>query len=314
MKTATPFFSEFFNTDCLVVEGVPHFSITGATKTLYGNTGGKSLKLLTDSLLRSGPQSPVPATDLSELDGIGPVLIDNGHMKQEGQAMTQDIFLALIELYRGKDSKAGRYASSLGSRLNKVAADMILRKEAGLLAVDGRHMKRQAVAAEYNSGRNMEAWYREVGLPPTSGRELLAEARKLELIADTSSSTTALSQALPTARAAREYAKAEPEVKEIVKATRNADNTQPLNKWLDGASKPSHANASGGFPQAFDGACFECLIPREGRGEGTAKLFSPAVAWHWILNELTNRSAAVQQRALKLVQVVGAIRYSQSSP
>lgn len=133
MKTATPFFSEFFNTDCLVVEGVPHFSITGATKTLYGNTGGKSLKLLTDSLLRSGPQSPVPATDLSELDGIGPVLIDNGHMKQEGQAMTQDIFLALIELYRGKDSKAGRYASSLGSRLSKVAADMILRSEAGLM-------------------------------------------------------------------------------------------------------------------------------------------------------------------------------------
>lgn len=24
----------------------------------------------------------------------------------------------------------------------------------------GRHMKRQAVAAEYNSDRNMEAWYR----------------------------------------------------------------------------------------------------------------------------------------------------------
>jgi DNA repair exonuclease SbcCD ATPase subunit len=81
----------------------------------------------------------------------------------------------------------------------------------------GRHMKRQAVAAEYNSGRNMEAWYREINLPPTSGRELLAEARKLELVADMSSSTTALSQALPTARAAREYAKAEPEVKEIIK-------------------------------------------------------------------------------------------------
>ena len=146
MKTATPFFSDFFNTDCLVVEGVPHFSITGATKTLYGNTGGKSLKLLTDSLLRSGHQNPVAAVDLSDFPGIGPVtieadgtktgrvrdalamnqdtfksllkhllktatpqtpvaagdldslpgivpvLIDNGHMKQKGQAMTQDTF------------------------------------------------------------------------------------------------------------------------------------------------------------------------------------------------------------------------------
>jgi len=100
MKTATPFFSEFFNTDCLVVEGVPHFSITGATKTLYGNTGGKSLKLLTDSLLRSGPQSPFAATDLSELDGIGPVLIDNGHMKQEGQAMTQDTFKSWLKRFQ----------------------------------------------------------------------------------------------------------------------------------------------------------------------------------------------------------------------
>lgn len=133
MKTATPFFSEFFNTDCLVVEGVPHFSITGATKTLYGNTGGKSLKLLTDSLLRSGPQNPVAATDLSELDGIGPVLIDNGHMKQEGQAMTQDTFKSLLKLYRGKDTKAGRYADEITDKLIGVSLDLILRKEAGLM-------------------------------------------------------------------------------------------------------------------------------------------------------------------------------------
>lgn len=45
----------------------------------------------------------------------------------------------------------------------------------------------------------------------------MSEARKLELIADTSSSTTALSQALPTARAACEYAKAEPEIREVIK-------------------------------------------------------------------------------------------------
>jgi hypothetical protein len=137
MKTATPFFSDFFNTDCLVVEGVPHFSITGATKTLYGNTGGKSLKLLTDSLLRSGHQNPVAAVDLSDFPGIGPVTIEADGTKtgrvRDALAMNQDTFLALIELYRGKDSKAGRYASSLGSRLSKVAADMILRSEAGLM-------------------------------------------------------------------------------------------------------------------------------------------------------------------------------------
>ena len=81
----------------------------------------------------SGPQTPVTATDLSGLDGFCPVLVNNGHMEQKAVAMTQDTFLALIELYRGKDSKAGRYASSLGTQLNKVATDLILRREAGLL-------------------------------------------------------------------------------------------------------------------------------------------------------------------------------------
>ena len=133
MKTATPFFSEFFNTDCLVVEGVPHFSITGATKTFYGAIGGKSAKLLRESLLRSTPETSVPATDLSELPGISPVLIDNGHMKQEGQAMTQDTFKSLLKLYRGKDTKAGRYADEITDKLIGVSLDLILRKEAGLM-------------------------------------------------------------------------------------------------------------------------------------------------------------------------------------
>lgn len=79
----------------------------------------------------------------------------------------------------------------------------------------GRHMKRQAVAAEYNSGRNMEAWYREIELPSGSGRELLGEAKACGLLSDMSDSS--VSQALPTARAAREYAKAEPEVREVIK-------------------------------------------------------------------------------------------------
>lgn len=94
---------------------------------------------------------------------------------------------------------------------------------------------------------------------------------------------------------------------EIVKATRNNDDTRKLTAWLSGAANPSGASAFQGFPQDFGGAqIFECNVPREQGGTSVAKLFSPAVAWHWILNELTNRSAAVQQRALKLVQVVGA--------
>lgn len=82
----------------------------------------------------------------------------------------------------------------------------------------GRHMKRQAVAAEYNSGRdNMATWYREVGLDEREGRRLLTEARHLELIGAAAPSTPALSEAVSTRSAAREYAKAEPEVREIIK-------------------------------------------------------------------------------------------------
>jgi hypothetical protein len=77
MKTATPFFSEFFNTDCLVVEGVPHFSITGATKTLYGNTGGESLRSLRAQLAKtSGSKTRCSAGDLGDLAGISPVRVE----------------------------------------------------------------------------------------------------------------------------------------------------------------------------------------------------------------------------------------------
>ena len=134
MKTATPFFSEFFNTDCLIVEGEPHFSLTGATKTLYGAIGGASVDRLASQLVKmSTPQTPVTAGDLSDLPGICPVLIDNGHMQQEGQAMTQDTFKSLLKLYRGKNTKAGRYADEITDKLIGVSLDLILRKEAGLM-------------------------------------------------------------------------------------------------------------------------------------------------------------------------------------
>jgi hypothetical protein len=62
--------------------------------------------------------------------------------------------------------------------------------------------KRQAVAAEYNSGRdNMAAWYREVGISEQVGRELLNECRQVHLVG--SVDAVNVSQALPTSKAAR---------------------------------------------------------------------------------------------------------------
>ena len=84
----------------------------------------------------------------------------------------------------------------------------------------GRHMKRQAWAAEYNQcqleeGRTMAAWYREIGITEAAGKELGLEARKLEMVGAADYATEQLSQALPTSHAAREYAKAEPEIREV---------------------------------------------------------------------------------------------------
>ena len=80
-----------------------------------------------------------------------------------------------------------------------------------------RHEKRKAVAAEYNSGRNnMAAWYREIDLKEQAGKDLLTDCRQLGLIgevADRDVRPDTLSKAIPTRDAAREYAKAEPEVR-----------------------------------------------------------------------------------------------------
>jgi hypothetical protein len=135
MKTATPFFSEFFNTDCLVVEGVPHFSITGATKTLYGNTGGESLRSLRAQLAKtSGSKTRCSAGDLGDLAGISPVRVEVPNMPaKEGMAMDQDTFKSLLKLYRGKNTKAGKYADEITDKLIGVSLDLILRKEAGLM-------------------------------------------------------------------------------------------------------------------------------------------------------------------------------------
>jgi len=135
MKTATPFFSEFFNTDCLVVEDVPHFSITGATKTLYGQSGGNQLDRFRSQLFKLyGLQTPGTAVDLSDLAGICTVCFDRPQGgNQEALAMTQDTFKSLLKLYRGKNTKAGRYADEITDKLIGVSLDLILRKEAGLM-------------------------------------------------------------------------------------------------------------------------------------------------------------------------------------
>ena len=135
MKNATPFFSDFFNTDCLVVEGEPHFSITGATKTLYGTPGGTQLTRFESQIRKMyGVETASSASDLREFPGICTVLVsraDRGEVK--ATAMTQDTFKALLKMYRGKDTKAGHYADELTDRLIGVSMDLILRKEAGLV-------------------------------------------------------------------------------------------------------------------------------------------------------------------------------------
>ena len=135
MKTATPFFSEFFNTDCLVVEGVPHFSITGATKTLYGAIGGSSAGSLRKHLLKTATlETPCRATDLEDLPGILPVCFDRPQGgRQEALAMSQETFESLLFQYWQKDTKAGEYARKIIRQLVGVSMDLILRQEAGLM-------------------------------------------------------------------------------------------------------------------------------------------------------------------------------------
>ena len=135
MKTATPFFSDFFQTDCLVIDGEPHFSITGATRTLYGNAGGAQLSRLGSQIQKMyGVANGSSAVDLSKMDGFCPVLVErSGRGTVEALAMNQDAFKALLKMYRGKKSNAGRYADVITNKLVDVAMDLILRKEAGLL-------------------------------------------------------------------------------------------------------------------------------------------------------------------------------------
>jgi hypothetical protein len=96
---------------------------------------------------------------------------------------------------------------------------------------------------------------------------------------------------------------------EIVKATRpTSKNTDALNKWLEGAQNPSVASGSQGFPQEFEGAQnFKCEVPRAQGGTSVAHMLSPQLAARFWMSELSNRSEAVVQRALKLVTLLADV-------
>ena len=136
MKTATPFFSDFFNTDCLLVDGVPHFSVTGATKTLYGIDGGAQIKRLTTVIGKLyGTKSPSSAMDLGDLPGICTVLVEVPGMPSKiAHAMDIPTFTDLLWEYAQKDTAGGKYSKSMLKALTGVSAELKLKAEAGLLS------------------------------------------------------------------------------------------------------------------------------------------------------------------------------------
>jgi hypothetical protein len=93
---------------------------------------------------------------------------------------------------------------------------------------------------------------------------------------------------------------------EIVKATRNTDDTRTLVKWLSGAAHPSGANESQGFPQDGCGAAFDCSVPHES-GSKHAKLLTPQLAARFWTSELSSKSKDVVQRDLKLVTLLADV-------
>lgn len=136
MKTATTFHSDFFNTDCLLVDGQPYFSVTGATKTLYGNDGGASIKRLITALGKlSGTKSPSSAVDLSDFAGICPVLVEVPGMPPKiAHALDIPTFTDLLWEYAQKDTTGGKYAKTMLKALTGVSAELKLKADAGLLS------------------------------------------------------------------------------------------------------------------------------------------------------------------------------------
>lgn len=144
----------------------------------------------------------------------------------------------------------------------------------------GRHFKRLAVAAEYNSGRNMEAWYREVGLSSGSGRELLGEVRKFGLLsAGADSDSWNLSQALPSKHAVREYAKAPDSVKESIKTEISKDPNRTFSaKEINGLSRSTtvESSDSAGKDDETPAQAVDCVVVIETRNPANLFGFNPS--------------------------------------
>ena len=135
MKHATTFHSEFTNCEGLVIDGVPHLSITGATKLMYGRDGGKQLSSLRTALAKKyGVQTPAAATDFSVLPGICTVLVERENRGTvKALAMSQEVFIEMLWLYAFKTTNGGKRANTLLKSLAGVSLDLKLRQEAGLL-------------------------------------------------------------------------------------------------------------------------------------------------------------------------------------
>jgi hypothetical protein len=132
MKTATTFHSDFFNTDCLLVDGEPHFSVTGAAKTLYGKTAGPAKIFPAIGNLVS-VQTPSSTSDLHDLPGFSSVLVERETGPIIAHAMDEETFTQLLWQYSEKKTKAGEYARTQLKAITGVAINLILKKEAGLV-------------------------------------------------------------------------------------------------------------------------------------------------------------------------------------
>jgi len=140
MKIATTFQSKFTNSQGLLIDGVPHLSITGATKLMYGQSGGGALSRLRSSLTKMcGVSSPVAATDLSLLDGVCAVSFEReGSGQVSALAMTQELFIEMLWHFSEKNTAGGKRAKTLLKSLAGVSLDLILRKEAGLISEEAQ--------------------------------------------------------------------------------------------------------------------------------------------------------------------------------
>jgi hypothetical protein len=136
IQTATPFYSKFFKTYCLILEdGRIVFSVTGTSQVINNNTGGSAIQGIRKAIAKiDGPQSPVVARDPSDSPKILTVLVDNGHMAQEAQAITQETFIKVLKEYKGRKTIGGKNAERIHDNLVGFSIDLILRKEAGLVS------------------------------------------------------------------------------------------------------------------------------------------------------------------------------------